>query len=179
MANLKTATSKYAKVVDQVDGIRQQCDEIAELVETKKANMNKVILNGGNFEEMADDVLELERKHRLMLEHLSLAEKQQEASALVLAEIVDKNAQKTAREEYRKAAAVISDINRQIVILATKEKDLAKIAETIGHQRSLLLDKSGASFYGWINVIQGAQYRLERSRQWWEFLAERAEKFNA
>jgi len=179
MSNLKTAQKKYDGVVAQVDKIRGQCDEIGRLVETKTADMGQASLNGGNFTDMADDVLEVERKHRLMLEHLLLAEKQQDAAALVLAEIVDKNAQKVARAEYRKAAAVITDLNRQIGVLAKKDEDLAKFEETIGRQRSLLLDNSGAPFFGWINAIQGARYRLERSRQWWEVIADKAEKLNA
>ena len=96
MANLKTAKSKYAKVVDQVNGYRDQCDEFAELVETKKAAMSQVILNGGNFEKMTDDILKMERKHELMIDHLAMAETHQDEAAVVLAEIVGKNAVKVA-----------------------------------------------------------------------------------
>jgi len=178
MANLKTATSKYAKVVDQVAGFRDQCDEFAELVETKKAKMSKVILNGGNFEKLTDELLKLERKHELMIEHLSLAEKHQDAAALVLAEIVDKNARKVADEAYGFAVAIAINISRQISILATKEKDLAEIQQTISDQGHRYLDNSGSPNFGRINNIMAARSQLDQAKQTWQMIADRFEQFN-
>ena len=179
MTSLKTAQKKYDTVLSHIADMQTQTDEVRQLIETKEADMRTIMLNGGDFKRLTDELMKLQQKHSIMIEHLSLAEKHQDAAALVLSEIVDKNAQKVAREEYRKAAAIISDIKRQIGILATKDKDLAKLEETIGQQRSLLLDKSGHPFYGWINAIQAARYRLEKSRQWWEVIADKAEKLNA
>jgi len=179
MTSLKTAQKKYDTVLSQIGDMQTQTDEVRQLVETKEADMRTIMLNGGNFKKLTDELMKLQQKHSIMIEHLSLAEKHQDAAALVLSKIVDKNAQKVAREEYRKAAAVISDINRQIGILATKDKDLANLEETIGQQRSLLLDNSGAPFYGWINAIQAARYRLDKSRQWWEVIVDKAEKLHA
>jgi len=179
MTSLKTAQKKYDTVLSHIADMQTQTDEVRQLIETKEAEMRTIMLNGGDFKRLTDDLMKLEGKHSVMLDQLTYAEKHQDAAALALSKIVDKNAQKVARAEYKKAAAIIRNIKREVGILAKQDADLAKLEETIGQQRSLLLDNAGASFYGWINAIQAARYRLEKSRQWWEVIADKAEKLNA
>jgi len=178
MNDLKEAQRKFDGVATQVEKIRTECSDIGLMIEEQKADMGKVILNGANSEKMIDAILKNERRHELMTENLSLAEKQQDAAALVLAEIVDQNARQLADESYGHAAAIATNISRQISILATKEKDLAEIQQTISNQTSRYLDKSGSPNFGRLNNIMAARFQLDQARQTWQMIADRFEKFN-